>query len=127
MDINIISDSGSPKRTLYSMVLIPPLVFIRPANKIPLKGLFSLIIALAVGFRTFSIASSISESVICFIGIQTPIPPVFKPWSLSKALLWSWTTFIGITISPDTKARRENSSPSRNSSITTDAPASANF
>jgi len=52
------------------------------------------------------------------------MPPVFGPWSPSSRALWSWLVAIGSTCSPSTMQMKLASSPSRNSSITTRAPAS---
>ena len=51
------------------------------------------------------------------------MPPVFGPWSLSQAALWSWEEGSGSTVLPSVKAMNEASSPVRNSSITTRLPA----
>ena len=61
------------------------------------------------------------------VGDTVPIPPVFGPLSPSSARLWSCTEAMGTTREPSEKTRKETSSPSRNSSITTLAPAEPNF
>ena len=52
------------------------------------------------------------------------MPPVLGPWSPSKTRLWSCAAASGIAVSPSHSAKNEASSPLRNSSITTSAPAS---
>ena len=51
------------------------------------------------------------------------MPPVLGPLSPSKARLWSWAPTSGSTCSPSQSAKKLASSPSMNSSITTEAPA----
>ena len=46
------------------------------------------------------------------------MPPVFKPSSLSRALLWSIEDTIGFKLLPSVKQRTETSGPVKNSSIT---------
>ena len=55
-----------------------------------------------------------------------PIPPVFSPWSLSSARLWSMEDAMGTTVSPSVKDSTDTSGPVRNSSMTTVAPLSPN-
>ncbi len=52
------------------------------------------------------------------------MPPVLGPLSPSPTRLWSWLVAIGSTFSPSTMTMKLASSPSRNSSMTTRAPAS---
>ena len=52
------------------------------------------------------------------------MPPVLGPLSPSPTRLWSWLVAMGSTVSPSTMTMKLASSPSRNSSITTRAPAS---
>ena len=52
------------------------------------------------------------------------MPPVLGPWSPSNTRLWSCAETSGIAVSPSQSAKNDASSPSRNSSITTSAPAS---
>ena len=54
------------------------------------------------------------------------MPPVLGPWSPSKARLWSCAVASGSAVSPSTSAKKLASSPSRNSSMTTSAPAAPN-
>ncbi len=54
------------------------------------------------------------------------MPPVFRPVSPSPTRLWSCAVPIGRTVSPSQSTKKEASSPSMNSSITTSAPASPN-
>jgi hypothetical protein len=54
------------------------------------------------------------------------MPPVFGPCSPSKARLWSWAQPNTIESLPSQSANSEPISPSRNSSITTRAPAAPN-
>ncbi len=61
------------------------------------------------------------------VGETVPMPPVFGPWSPSSARLWSWTEAMGTTRAPSEKTRNDTSSPCRNSSITTFAPAEPNL
>ena len=51
------------------------------------------------------------------------MPPVLGPVSPSPTRLWSCAEASGIAVSPSHSAKNEASSPSRNSSITTSAPA----
>ena len=51
------------------------------------------------------------------------MPPVLGPSSPSKARLWSWAQPNSIEVLPSQSANSEPISPSRNSSITTRAPA----
>ena len=51
------------------------------------------------------------------------MPPVFGPLSPSKARLWSCAPTSGSACSPSQSAKKLASSPSMNSSITTEAPA----
>ena len=51
------------------------------------------------------------------------MPPVFGPVSPSPTRLWSCAEASGIAVSPSHSAKNEASSPTRNSSITTSAPA----
>ena len=44
-------------------------------------------------------------------GETVPMPPVFGPWSPSRARLWSWTETMGTTRAPSEKTRNETSSP----------------
>ena len=60
-------------------------------------------------------------------GETVPMPPVFGPLSPSRARLWSWTETMGTTFAPSEKTRNETSSPDRNSSMTSLAPALPNF
>ena len=60
-------------------------------------------------------------------GDTVPIPPVFDPVSPSPTRLWSCTETIGTTRAPSEKTRNETSSPGRNSSRTSLAPAVPNF
>ena len=53
------------------------------------------------------------------------MPPVFGPVSPSPTRLWSWLVAIGSAVRPSTIEMKLASSPSRNSSITTRAPALA--
>ena len=53
------------------------------------------------------------------------MPPVFGPVSPSPTRLWSCAEASGIAVSPSHSAKNEASSPTRNSSITTSAPACA--
>ncbi len=55
------------------------------------------------------------------------MPPVLGPWSPSKARFWSWAVSRIWNWLPLTKAKSENSSPSKNSSMTTRAPESPNL
>ena len=55
------------------------------------------------------------------------MPPVFGPLSPSKARLWSCAVASGSACSPSHSAKKDASSPSMNSSITTSAPALAEF
>ncbi len=52
------------------------------------------------------------------------MPPVLGPVSPSPTRLWSWLVAIGSATRPSTMEMKLASSPSRNSSITTRAPAS---
>ncbi len=52
------------------------------------------------------------------------MPPVLGPVSPSPTRLWSWLVAIGSAVAPSTIEMKLASSPSRNSSITTRAPAS---
>ena len=52
------------------------------------------------------------------------MPPVFGPWSPSKARLWSCAVASGSACSPSHSTKNEASSPCMNSSTTTSAPAS---
>ena len=52
------------------------------------------------------------------------MPPVLGPVSPSPARLWSWAETSGSAVLPSTRAKKLSSSPSRNSSITSSAPAS---
>ena len=54
------------------------------------------------------------------------MPPVFGPCSPSKARLWSWAQPKTMEVSPSHRANSEPISPSRNSSMTTRAPAAPN-
>ena len=56
-------------------------------------------------------------------GEIAPMPPVFGPVSLSPTRLWSAATPRYTASSPSQRAKTEISSPERNSSITTSAPA----
>ncbi len=47
------------------------------------------------------------------------MPPVFGPWSPSRARLKSWAGSSGTAVTPSVTANSETSGPSRNSSITT--------
>ncbi len=51
------------------------------------------------------------------------MPPVLGPLSPSKARLWSCAPTSGSACSPSHSAKKLASSPTRNSSITTEAPA----
>ena len=51
------------------------------------------------------------------------MPPVFGPVSPSPTRLWSCAEASGIAVSPSHSAKNDASSPTRNSSITTSAPA----
>ena len=53
------------------------------------------------------------------------MPPVFGPLSPSNARLWSCADASGSAVSPSHSAKNEASSPARNSSMTTSAPAVA--
>ena len=55
------------------------------------------------------------------------MPPVFGPWSPSRARLKSWAGSSGTAVTPSVTANSDTSGPSRNSSITTvpQAPACA--
>ena len=55
------------------------------------------------------------------------MPPVFGPWSPSRRRLWSWLVASGRTCAPSLITMKLASSPSRNSSITTRAPAAPSF
>ena len=50
------------------------------------------------------------------------MPPVFGPWSPSKARLWSWAVPSKRQSSPSARTKRLASSPGMNSSMTTRAP-----
>src|SRR3990172_4438126 len=52
-----------------------------------------------------------------------PMPPVLGPSSLSRARLWSWAATSGRTLWPSESAKKETSSPWRNSSKTSLVPA----
>ena len=47
------------------------------------------------------------------------MPPVFGPWSPSRARLKSWAGSSGTAVAPSVTANSETSGPSRYSSITT--------
>src|SRR5580700_3756012 len=47
------------------------------------------------------------------------MPPVFGPWSPSRARLKSWAGSSGTAVTPSVTANSDTSGPSRNSSITT--------
>ena len=51
------------------------------------------------------------------------MPPVFGPVSPSPTRLWSCAVASGSAVSPSERTKKLASSPSRNSSITTSAPA----
>src|SRR6185437_12469063 len=53
------------------------------------------------------------------------MPPVFGPWSPSRARLKSWAGFSGTAVAPSVTANSDTSGPSRNSSITTVPQAAA--
>ena len=60
-------------------------------------------------------------------GETVPMPPVLGPLSSSSIRLWSCTETMGTTRVPSENTRKETSSPGRNSSITSFAPAVPNF
>ena len=55
------------------------------------------------------------------------MPPVFRPWSPSFALLWSWALAMMRMVFPSTKDKTETSLPVMNSSTTTLSPEAPNF
>ena len=79
----ITSASGSPKRALNSIVLIPCSVNIKPPYRKPVNGWPSFTIAFAIGIIMECMASSIISGVILRTGEYTPIPPVLGPLSPS--------------------------------------------
>ncbi len=119
--------SGSPKRALNSSTFGPDSVIMRPAKRTPWKRRPSAARPATVG-TTISCMIRLWPSRLMFVvGETVPMPPVFGPLSPSSARLWSCTEAIGTTREPSEKTRNDTSSPSRNSSITTFAPAEPNF
>ena len=113
------SVSGSPKRALNSITLMPAGVFIRPPYRTPVSGQPSATMAPAALQRIFLYANSLSSSVMKGRPVYAPIPPVLGPLSPSKARLWSCESGMGKTSVPLTKHIKENSGPVRKSSTTT--------
>ena len=56
-------------------------------------------------------------------GAYAPMPPVFKPSSLSKALLWSCAAGINTAVLPSHKAKQDASGPVKKDSMTHVSPA----
>ena len=105
----------------------PASVIINPANSTPWKRRPSAARPATVGTITSCMIRLCPSSVRLVVGETVPMPPVFGPLSPSSARLWSCTDAIGTTREPSENTRNDTSSPSRNSSITTRAPALPNF
>ena len=89
-----------------------------------MNGTPSAIMPCTVGFTTSRITRACTSGVTTGAGEYAPIPPVLGPVSPSPTRLWSWLVAIGSAVRPSTIEMKLASSPSRNSSITTRAPAS---
>ena len=88
-----------------------------PSDFIPL--MVGIIILLKISWFKLSFSAG--------AGDIAPIPPVFGPWSLSNALLWSWAVPKIIAVSPSDTANILASIPVILSSIKIDLPASPNL
>src|SRR5262252_9543236 len=82
--------------------------------------------ARTVGSTISSMARRAMSGVITGAGEYAPMPPVLGPRSPSKARLWSCAEASAIAVSPSQSAKKEASSPCKNSSTTTCAPAAPN-
>ena len=115
--------SGSPKRALNSSTFGPDSVIISPAKSTPWKRRPSEAIPAIVGTTISCMMRLWASRRRLVVGETVPIPPVLGPWSPSRARLWSWTEASGTTRAPSESTRKDTSSPWRNSSMTTLAPA----
>ncbi len=117
------SASGSPKRTLYSISFGPSGPTIRPAKSTPWNGVPRSAMPRTVGSMMRVMIAASRAGVISGAGDTAPMPPVLGPVSPSPTRLWSCAEPNGFARSPSQSAKKDSSSPSRNSSITTQAPA----
>ena len=121
--------SGSPNRTLNSITFGPSAVSIRPdveeaAERVPLGRACRRATGATIVAQDARRASAASTSGL---GANAPMPPVFGPWSSSKARLWSCAEPSGARRARRRRARRTTPRrPSRNSSTTSVRPASPN-
>ncbi len=83
----------------------------------------SLAMPRTVGSTTSRMMRACTSGVTTGAGEYAPMPPVLGPVSRSPTRLWSWLVAIGSAVVPSTIEMKLASSPSRNSSITTRAPA----
>jgi len=115
--------SGSPNLALYSSTFGPSFVIISPKYNTPLNFLPSFSIASIVACRFFPCSTCQFPLYISCWAKMFPYSGI-KPWSLSKALLWSWEETMVFMVFPSVKASIDTSWPTKNSSITTLFPAS---
>ena len=120
--------SGSPNLMLCSSSFtVPSLEIINPAKMTPVNGHPSAAMPSTVGLMMSRITTSVISGVTTGAGEYAPMPPVFKPVSPSPTRLWSCALASATALPPPTTAKKDASSPSKNSSTTISSPALPNM
>src|SRR6267378_417571 len=108
------------------MTLGPSAVSMSPTKSTPRYGAPARAMPANVGSTISRMTRARMAASIDATGVKAPMPPVFGPRSPSKTVLWSCAALNATQAAPFDSAKNETSSPRKNSSTTTVAPAAPN-